>query len=121
MGSTYKILGQSKPTSTTAVALYTVPANTYTVCSTLILSAVAGTNAGTAFVSVRKSGEAANDKQFIIYRVSLDPTVNNKVAETGTITYTLGLTLQAGDSIWVQINTATEFVAFNLFGVENTI
>ena len=35
MAATYKVLGQSAPSATTATALYTVPASTSTIVSTL--------------------------------------------------------------------------------------
>ena len=46
MATTYKVLGQSNPSATTATTLYTVPASTTTVVTDILIANTAG-SAGT--------------------------------------------------------------------------
>lgn len=107
MAQNYKVLGQVYPAAATATDLYTVPAATQAVISTLVLANNSGT-ATTAIVRIRKAGDAAENKQIIMPGVALG-------ANDG-ITVTLGITLAATDVVTVQ--SASGNVAFNLFGAE---
>ena len=55
MAATYKVLGQSAPSATTATSLYTVPASTSTIVSTLTVCN-RDTTAGTFRIAVRPAG-----------------------------------------------------------------
>ena len=106
MTTNYKVLGQVNPAATTSTTLYTVPAATQTVCSTLSIC-----NQGvstTVNVAVQVAGAALTAKQYIVYQT----TVN----QYDTLNLTLGLSLAATDLISVYAGTAN--VSFSLFGSE---
>ena len=107
MATTYKVLGQVNPAATTATTLYTVPASTQTIVSTLTVTNQTAT-AGTYRISLRVSAAADNAKQYIAYDVSLPGNASD--------TLTLGVTLGATDVITVYASAAT--FSFNAFGSE---
>jgi hypothetical protein len=107
MPTTYKVLGQSNPSATTATTLYTVPAATQTVVSTVTVCNQTST-AGTYRVAVRVAGGALAASQYVAYDVSLPGNASD--------TLTLGLTLGAADVITVFASAAT--FSFNAFGSE---
>jgi hypothetical protein len=108
MATTYKVLGQVVPLATTATDLYTVPAGTSTVCSTLAVCARGSTS--TYRVAVRPAGATLADEHYIVY--------DNWVDGKDTIFLTLGLTLGANDVVTVYSSEATN--TFSLFGSEIT-
>lgn len=108
MASTYKVLGQSIPAAVTLTTLYTVPAVTQTVASTLSIC-----NQGvstTVRVAVRPAGAGITASHYIVF----DTTVN----QYDTVFLTLGITLATTDIVSVYAGTAN--VSFNLFGSEIT-
>lgn len=108
MTTTYKVLGQVNPTATTATSLYTVPASTNTIVSTLSIC-----NQGpatTVRVAVRPTGAALSTQHYVLYDVTLP--VND------TLFFTIGLTLAATDIVSVYAGTGN--VSFNLYGSEIT-
>jgi len=107
MATTYKVLGQSSPSAATATTLYTVPASTQTIVSTVTVANRAAT-AGTYRIAVRVNGAALANSQYIAYDVSLPANASD--------TLTLGLTLGAADIITVQASTAD--FSFSAFGSE---
>lgn len=107
MATTYKVLGQANPAATTAASLYTVPALTQTVVSTITVCNQAAT-AATYRIAVRVNGAALAATQYVAYDVSLPA--------NATDTLTLGLTLGAADIISVYASTAT--MSFSAFGSE---
>ena len=107
MATNYKVLGQSNPAATTATTLYTVPASTQAIVSTLTVTNQTAT-AGTYRISLRVAAAADNAKQYIAYDVSLPG--------NATDTLTLGVTLGATDVITVYASAAT--FSFNAFGSE---
>lgn len=104
----YKILGQAAPAATTAVDLYTVPAATQTVVSTITVANRAA-SATTFRLAARPAGAALADQHYLVYDAAL--TANT------TATLTLGLSLAATDVLTVYAASAD--VAFGAFGVEN--
>ena len=107
MATNYKVLGQSNPAATTATSLYTVPAATQAIVSTLTVTNQTAT-AGTYRISLRVAAAADNAKQYIAYDVSLPGNASD--------TLTLGVTLGATDVITVYASAAT--FSFNAFGSE---
>jgi hypothetical protein len=106
MATTYKVLGQSNPAATTLTTLYTVPAATQAICSTLSIC-----NQGVSTlvrVAVRPAGEAINNKHYVVFNLAINA--------NDTLPLTLGITLSATDVVSVYAETAT--VSFNLFGSE---
>ena len=107
MADTLKVLGQSAPSATTLTTLYTVPAATTTVCSSIVVCNQAA-SAGTFRVSVRVAGAANTAKQYIYYDVPIGANV--------TFTSTIGISLGATDVVSVYASSAN--MSFNLFGLE---
>ena len=108
MATTYKVLGQSNPAATTLTTLYTVPASTSAVSSTLTICNQGVTT--TVRVAVRPAGAGIAAAQYIIY----DSIVN----ANDTAFFTVGLALATTDVVSVYAGTAT--VSFNLYGSEIT-
>ena len=108
MALAYKVLGQSAPAATTDTTLYTVPAATSAIVSTL---AVANRGVSTTFrVAVRPAGAAIANEHYIAY----DALIN-----AGEAVYlTLGITLATTDVVTVYAGTAN--LSFSLFGSEAT-
>jgi len=107
MPTTYKVLGQSNPSATTATSLYTVPAATQTVVSTVTVCNQTST-AGTYRIAVRVAGTSLTASQYVAYDVSLPGNASD--------TLTLGVTLATTDVITVYASAAT--FSFNAFGSE---
>jgi hypothetical protein len=107
MATTYKVLGQQNPAATTATTLYTVPASTSTVVSTLVICNQAA-SAATYRISVRPAGAAQTTAMYLAYDVA--------VAANDSTALTLGVTLATTDVITVYASTAT--LSFTAFGSE---
>ena len=107
MPTNYKVLGQSNPAATTATTLYTVPAATQAIVSTLTVTNQTAT-AGTYRIAVRVAGATLAAAQYLAYDVSLPG--------NATDTLTLGVTLGATDVITVYASTGD--FSFNAFGSE---
>lgn len=105
--TTYKILGQSAPAATTETALYTVPASTETIISSIVICN-RGSSAGTYRIYVAINGAAAANAQYLVY----DATIQAKE----TVALTLGVTLDATDVLRVYASSAD--MSFNAFGSE---
>jgi len=107
MASDYKILGQAAPAATTNTDVYTVPADTKAVVSTIVIANHAST-AGTYRIAARIAGEAISQKSYIAYDIPV--TANDSTA------LTLGITLAATDVVTVYCSSAD--MSVNLFGSE---
>jgi glucose-6-phosphate dehydrogenase assembly protein OpcA len=107
MPTTYKVLGQSNPAATTATTLYTVPASTSTVVSTIVIANLAAT-AATFRISIRPAGAAQTNAMYVAYDVT--------VGASDSTALTLGLTLATTDVITVYASTAN--LSFNAYGSE---
>jgi hypothetical protein len=108
MPTNYKILGQAAPANTNNTNLYTVPASTQSVTSTI---AIANTTllSATARIFVRAGGTNPVTGNAIVY--------DTAVPGNSVITLTLGITLSAGDILTVQSGTANA-LTFHAFGNE---
>ena len=109
MATTYKVLGQSNPSATTATTLYTVPASTSTVVSTINICNQANT-AGTFRLAIRPAGAVLAAEHYISYDTS--------ISANDSISLTIGITLATTDVITVYASTAT--MSFAAFGSEIT-
>lgn len=108
MSQTYKILAQSHPSATTLTDIYTVPALTSAVISSLV---VCNQSTATSFrVSVAVAGAADNVKQYLFFDAAIQA--------NETQPYVLGISLATTDVLRVYATLAT--LSFNVFGVENT-
>jgi glucose-6-phosphate dehydrogenase assembly protein OpcA len=107
MATTYKVLGQSNPSATTATTLYTVPASTQAVVSTIVIANLTAT-AATFRIAVRVAGAALANSQYVAYDIT--------VGASDSTALTLGITLNATDVITVYASTAN--LTFTAFGSE---
>ena len=108
MPAAYRVLGQSNPAATTLTTLYTVPAATSAVASSIT---VCNLGVSTTYrVAVRPAGAAIANQHYVVYDASLNA--------GDSVFLTLGLTLAATDVVSVFAGTAN--VAFQLHGSEIT-
>jgi hypothetical protein len=107
MPNVYKILGQFSPSATTSTDLYTVPAATSTVCSSISICNRGGTQT-TFRVSISPAGAAIANKDYLYYDVTL--------AGNDTFIATIGVTLATTDKIRVYAGNAN--LSFQIFGTE---
>ena len=107
MPTTYKVLGQSNPSATTATSLYTVPASTSAVISTIVIANQTAT-AATFRLSVRPAGAAQTAAMYIAYDIT--------VGASDSTALTLGITMATTDVLTVYGSTAT--LSFTAFGSE---
>ena len=107
MAQNYKVLGQIAPSATTATAIYTVPAATETVVSSVTVCNRAGT-AGTFRLSVRPDGAALANQHYVVY--------DSPISANDTIILTVGLTLDATDVLEAYASSAD--MSFNAYGSE---
>ena len=107
MATTYKVLGQSNPAATTATTLYTVPAATEAVVSTIVIANLTAT-AATFRIAIRPNGAALANSQYIAYDIT--------VGASDSTALTLGITMDAADVITVYASTAN--LTFTAFGSE---
>ena len=107
MATTYKVLGQSNPSATTATTLYTVPSATQAVVSTIVICNQTAT-AATFRIAVRPAGATLAAQHYVAYDVT--------VGASDSTALTLGITLGATDVITVYGSTAT--LSFAAFGSE---
>jgi hypothetical protein len=105
--TSYKILGQSAPSATTETALYTVPASTETIISTITVCNRAATGA-TYRIYVADNGAATANGQYLVYDAA--------ISGNQTVALTLGVTLNSTDVLRVYASTAN--LSFNAFGTE---
>lgn len=109
MATTDKILGQSSLAATTLTDIYTVPASTSTVVSSMIVCNRSATPT-TFRLSAAVNGASDDPKQYLAYDAAL--------AANEVWTWTIGATLAAGDKIRAYAAAAT--VTVNVFGEETT-
>jgi len=108
MPTVYKVLGQSAPEATTDTNLYTVPASTQAVVSTISIANRSSSVASLFRVAVRPNGATIANQHYIAYDAS--------IGAADAINLTLGVTLATGDIITVR--SSTENLSFNVFGSE---
>ena len=107
MPTTYKVLGQSNPSATTATTLYTVPSSTSTVVSTVTVCNQAGSSASYR-IAVRPAGATLAAQHYLAYDIA--------IAANDTTALTLGITLATTDVVTVYASSAT--LSFSAFGSE---
>lgn len=107
MPTVYKVLGQSAPSATTATTLYTVPAATSAVVSTITITNRDATTA-TYRVAIRPAGATLANQHYIAY--------DSSVGANDTTALTIGITLATTDVITVYASSAN--LTFNAYGSE---
>jgi glucose-6-phosphate dehydrogenase assembly protein OpcA len=109
MATVYKVLGQSAPSATTDTDLYTVPADTSAVVSTIVVANRAEV-AATYRIAIRPAGATLANQHYLAYDVT--------VGASDSTTLTLGITLAATDVVTIYASTAN--FSFSVFGSEIT-
>jgi glucose-6-phosphate dehydrogenase assembly protein OpcA len=107
MPTVYKVLGQVNPSATTLTTLYTAPAATQAVVSSIVIANLAS-SAATFRIAIRVAGSAISNEEYIAYDIT--------VGASDSTVLTLGLTLGATDVLSVYASTTT--VAFSAYGSE---
>lgn len=107
MATTYKVLGQSAPSATTATTLYTVPSSTSAVVSTINVCN-RSTSADTFRIAVRPAGASLANSHYLAYDTS--------IPANDSISVTIGVSLSTTDVITVYAGTAN--LTFAAFGAE---
>jgi hypothetical protein len=107
MAVAYKVLGQSAPTATTNTDVYTVPAGTEVIISSIVVTERGG-SATTFRIAVRPNGATLANEHYIAFDA---PIQSNDV-----VALSLGVTADAGDIVTVYAGSAN--LSFNLFGSE---
>jgi glucose-6-phosphate dehydrogenase assembly protein OpcA len=107
MAIAYRVLGQSNPSASTLTTVYTVPASTSTIISTVVICNQAST-AATFSVAVQVQGSAIATKDYINYQTP--------IPGNDSITLTLGMTL--GNTDVLSVNFSTSTMSVNVFGSE---
>lgn len=105
----YKVLGQSAPSANTDTTLYTVPASTQSVISTINVANRSAT-AATFRIAVRPDGAVIANQHYVAFDVS--------IAANSLIALTLGITADAADVVTVRASAAD--LTFIAFGSEIT-
>jgi hypothetical protein len=108
MDQDYKVLSQATPLAATDTELYTAPAATQTVISTLVVTNRSTSTAGTYRIAVVPATEELNTEHYIAFDVGID-------AKDAAI-LTIGITLGPLDKI--VILASSDNFTFSLFGVE---
>jgi glucose-6-phosphate dehydrogenase assembly protein OpcA len=109
MPTNYKVLGQSNPSATTLTTLYTVPAATEAVISTIVVANLTA-SAATFRIAIRPNGASIANSQYIAYNIT--------VGASDSTALTLGITIDATDVVSVYASTAD--LTFTAFGSEIT-
>ncbi len=107
MSLAYKVLGQNSPSATTATTLYTCPAQTQSVVSSIVV-VNRGASSGTFRVAIRPNAETLANKHYIAFDETL--------ASNTRANLTLGITMDAADIVTIYASSAD--FSFNAFGVE---
>lgn len=110
MPHTYKVLGQSAPNANTTANVYTVPASTQAVVSSIVVTN-RNNNANVTYrLAVQPAGAALANQHYIAY--------DSTVTALDTVALSLGLSLGNTDVVSVYAGSAN--VSFSVFGVEIT-
>jgi hypothetical protein len=109
MATTYKVLAQNSPPASTLTTLYTVPAATQTVVSTLAICNRSASS-GSFRISIRPAGVTLANQHYLNYDTPVPP--------NDTIFLTLGVTL--GNTDLVSIFSSSTNLTFSMFGSEIT-
>lgn len=108
MPTIYKVLGQSAPAAATATTLYTVPAATDSIVSTINVVNTHASTADTIRIAVRPAGATLANQHYVVFGLSL--------SAGATFTYTAGITLDTTDVVTVYSTNGTS--SFSAFGSE---
>lgn len=107
MPTTYKVLGQSAPSATTATTLYTVPSATSAIVSTINVCNRSASS-DTFRIAVRPAGASLATSHYLAYDAAINA--------NDSISVTIGVSLATTDVITVYAGSAN--LTFAAFGAE---
>jgi hypothetical protein len=107
MALVYKVLGQINPAANAQTTIYTVPAATSTVVSTVVVCNQANT-ATTFCLAVQPQGQTLTARNYLNF--------NTPLPANDSITLTIGMTL--GNTDVLSANANSTVVSFSAFGSE---
>ena len=105
----YKVLGQVAASATTEQELYTVPASSSAVVSSIVVANRSASSRTYRIAVKPTSGTTLADQHYIAYDVA--------IAANDSVALTLGVTLAAGNSIRCYASAASS-LTFTAFGSE---
>ena len=106
---TLKVLGQVAPVAATMTDLYTAPAGTQVVVSSIIICN-RGFSDTTFRVAVAVAGASIENKQYLFY--------DTRIPGNETLAAQIGVTLGATDKI--RVYAGNNMLSFSAFGIEVT-
>lgn len=110
MPTLYKVLAQSAPSSNAVINVYTVPAATNTVISTMMICNRATVNVSYN-IAIQPGGASLGNQHYIAF--------NSLVPANDSIALTIGMSLAATDNVAIQANTTgINNLSFTIFGTE---
>jgi hypothetical protein len=110
MPTSYKVLGQEAVAATTQTDLYTSPAATETIVSTINVSNRSSSATATYRIAVRPAGESILNKHYLVF--------DSLIGVSDSIALTIGVTLAPTDVLTVYSSTAN--LTFSAFGSQIT-
>jgi hypothetical protein len=110
MAFTYKVLGQAAPAAATTSNVYTVPAATQAVVSTIIITNRNSNANATYRIAVQPAGAALANQHYIAFEAP--------VTAYDSVALTLGLSL--GNTDVVSVYSANSNMSYSVFGTEIT-
>lgn len=110
MTQTYKVLGQSAPAANTTANVYTVPAATQAVVSSIVITNRNNNANATYRLAVQPAGAALANQHYIAY----DATV------TALDSVALSLGVSMGNTDVLSVYSGNANISFSVFGVEIT-
>lgn len=110
MPFTYKVLGQSAPNAATTSNVYTVPAATQAVVSSIVITNRNSAANATYRLAVQPAGAALANQHYIAY--------DAPVTALDSVALTLGITM--GNTDVLSVYSANANISFSVFGSEIT-
>lgn len=110
MPFTYKVLGQAAPNAATTSNVYTVPAATQAVVSSIVITNRNNAANATYRLAVQPAGAALANQHYIAY--------DAPVTALDSVALTLGITM--GNTDVLSVYSANANISFSVFGSEIT-
>jgi len=109
VADTLKVLGQVAPEAATMTDLYTAPAGTQVVVSSIIICNRFYVDT-TFRLAVSPGGVSIEDKHYLYY--------DTRIPANDTLAAQIGVTLSAGDKL--RVRAGNNYLSFSAFGIEVT-
>jgi hypothetical protein len=108
--TTYKVLGQSAPSAATTANVYTVPAATQSLVSSIVITNRNNSANATYRIAVQPAGAALANQHYIAY--------DAPVTALDSVALTLGISM--GNTDVLSVYSANANISFSVFGCEIT-